>query len=401
MSIYALLILMMIMTVMMTVIIYRNHDGKTANIIFVGFLLRICATVVGYLGVLPLLGHREGSDSWMFDRIATYNLVHDGFYLKKTNFTDVLTVIYMLTDGSRLFAQFLNVLLSTWILILTSKMLSKLEVPQTTSCNLLKVLAFMPIPLCYSGALMRESWVAFFLALSLYYFVEWFISGSTNKMVLTVLAAFIGSYMHGGSVIILAGFFLAFTSYKPSIQKIHLSGSTIVAGIFISLVVIIFLANMDSLGGKFSSMGEEGVEGVMVSGYDENRANSAYLTWLKVDNPMMGFLFSPLRMFYFLFSPIPFDWRSTVDVMSFAMDSSVYVYLCWNIFKYRKNENGKMRMALRKYLVISLLALTFVFAFGTGNSGTAMRHRSKFTSLFVIAYAVSVTQNKRTKEISC
>ena len=44
--------------------------------------------------------------------------------------------------------------------------------------------------------------------------------------------------------------------------------------------------------------------------------------------------------------------------------------------------------------------MTFVFAFGIKNAGTAMRHRAKFTTLFVVAYAASVTQNKKTKEIT-
>jgi len=242
--------------------------------------------------------------------------------------------------------------------------------------------------------------VEFFLALSIYYFVGWFVNGSTSKMMLTALAALAASYMHAGSIFILTGFFLAFTSYRPLTREIKLSGATIVAGIFILLVAIIFLANMDSLGGKFSSMGEDGVEDALVQGYGANRADSAYLTWLKVDDPVIGFLFSPLRMFYFLFSPIPLDWRGVMDVIAFSMDSSVYAYLCWKIFKYRKNENGRMNVVLRKYLTIGILAMTFVFAFGTKNAGTAMRHRAKFTTLFVVAYAASVTQNKKTKEIT-
>lgn len=386
------------MTVIMTVIIYRRRDGKLANIIFLGFIIRIIATIVGYLQILPIFGHGGDSDAINFNFIATFNYVHDGFYLKRTNYTDFLTFLYFLTDGSRIFAQFLNVLLSTGTLILTSKILYKLNVPRKTTHNMLMILAFMPILICFSGALLRESWIEFFIALSIYYFVGWFINGSTSMMILSVLAVFAASYMHAGSIFILAGFFLAFTSYKPSTKKIKLSGSTIVAGVFISLIVIIFLANIDSLGGKFSNMDEEGVEGAMVNGYGANRGNSAYLTWLNVDNPIIGFLFSPLRMFYFLFSPIPFDWRGITDIIAFTMDSSVYAYLCWKIYKYRKNRNGKINIALRKYLIICILALTFVFAFGTKNSGTAMRHRAKFTTLIVITYAISMSYKNNTNK---
>lgn len=398
MMIYGIGILMLLMTVMMTFIIYQNREGKTANIIFAGFVIRICATIVGYLGILPLFGY-TGGDSFMFHGVATYNFLHDGFYIKRTNYSDVLTIIYMLTDGSRLFAQFINVLLSTGVLILTSNTMYKINIPEKTIHNMLKILALMPILTCLSGALLRESWVAFFLALSLYYFVGWFTEGSTNKMILTVLAAFAASYMHAGTIFVLIGFFLAFTSYKPWTREIKFSGFTIVAGIFISLVVVVFLANMGSLGGKFSRMGDDGVEGVMVSGYGANRGDSAYLSWLNVDDPVIGFLFSPLRMFYFLFSPIPFDWRGIMDVIAFSMDSSVYAYLCWKIFKNRKIKNGRMNVALRKYLIASILALTFVFAFGTKNAGTAMRHRAKYTTMFIVTYAISKqVESKKNKK---
>ena len=387
MEIYGLVIIMLIMTVIMAVIIYHNRDGKTANIIFLGFLIRICATIIGYFQIVPLLGH-AGGDAIMFDLIANYNYTHNSFYLKQTNYTDVLTIIYFLTDGSRIFAQFLNVLLATGTLIITSNILHKLNVPQKTTNNMLMILAFMPILICFSGALLRESWIEFFITLSLYYFVDWFIDGSISKMVYSVFAVFAASYMHAGSIFILAGFFLAFTSYKPSAKKIKLSTSTIAACFFILLVIILFLANLDSLGGKFTNMEDESVGGTIVSGYEANRGDSAYLTWLNVDNPIIGFLFSPLRMFYFLFSPIPFDWRGITDIIAFTMDSSVYAYLCWKIFKYRKNRNGKTNIALRKFLVISISALTFAFAFGTGNSGTAMRHRAKFTTILIVAYSL-------------
>ncbi len=57
---FGVVILMMMMTVMMTVIIYKNRDGKTANILFIGFIARLGATIVGYLELLPLIGHEKG-----------------------------------------------------------------------------------------------------------------------------------------------------------------------------------------------------------------------------------------------------------------------------------------------------------------------------------------------------
>ena len=47
-----------------------------------------------------------------------------------------------------------------------------------------------------------------------------------------------------------------------------------------------------------------------------------------------------IRMFgfYFLFSPIPLDWRHLMDILTFIMDSSIYLYLLYTIIKYLKNN---------------------------------------------------------------
>lgn len=92
-------------------------------------------------------------------------------------------------------------------------------------------------------------------------------------------------------------------------------------------------------------------------------------------------------MFYFLFSPLPTNWRGFGDIIAFIIDSSFYIFLCWNIAKnYRfSNKFGNIKL----FLLIGLSISVFVFAFGTYTAGTALRHRAKLLPMLTVLYAVS------------
>ena len=379
--------------------IYRVKDKKVSNIILCGFLLRLLMLQADYFHLFPVFG--SGGDSEAFHQIALYNAQRGGILLMRTNYTTFLTILYWFTDSSRYFAQFINVLLGTGVLIVTHSTLRLLNISRHTMHLILRILAFMPMLACFSGILLREAWVEFFIVLSLYYFIKWFIRESSVSILFCVASVFAASLMHAGSIVVLTGYFLALLAYDANGKKIRFTASSVVFIVLMAGIITFYLANIETFGAKFGSLEEESAEDVIVGSYEENRGNSAYLTWISVSSPAMGFLFSPLKMFYFLFSPIPFDWRSFYDILAFMLDSLVYLFFCYKIYRHRHHQTNRMLGTLRRFLLINFLILTFVFAFGTGNSGTAIRHRAKFVTMLAVAYAVGEgnMHRKRTKQI--
>ena len=95
-------------------------------------------------------------------------------------------------------------------------------------------------------------------------------------------------------------------------------------------------------------------------------------------------------MFYFLFSPVPWEWRGFKDILAFFIDSIWYVMLCWGIYKSKPNAF----YMVKKGLVISLLAVVFIFGLGVSNAGTAMRHRAKLLSFIVVTFCISKSEKQ-------
>ena len=153
------------------------------------------------------------------------------------------------------------------------------------------------------------------------------------------------------------------------------------------LLVLFFYSG--SLLSRFDSIESKGAGEVMVNVYSSDvEAGSAYLQWIDVSSPIQAIVFAPLRMFYFLYSPIPFDWRGMMDIIAFLLDSTIYIFLSFKIIT--NNIYYRHDRTLVLFVVISFLAATFLFAFGTIASGTAIRHRAKILSLLLICYGVAM-----------
>ena len=80
-----------------------------------------------------------------------------------------------------------------------------------------------------------------------------------------------------------------------------------------------------------------------------------------------------------------------------VFDSLVYVVLA--VLMFRPPLMGKA-MQLKRLLGYSVLLMTFVFAFGTTNAGTAVRHRAKFLPVLVLVAAYPKKVDEETIRVS-
>ena len=115
-----------------------------------------------------------------------------------------------------------------------------------------------------------------------------------------------------------------------------------------------------------------------------------YLSSFNGMSGAVAILVAPIKMFYFMFSPIPLDWRGLGDIVSFLFDSSVYLFLVgatiYGLFK----SDMPMR---NKIFVLMFLAITvLVYSYGTQSAGTAMRHRNKIIPLLLITFAIAYSK---------
>lgn len=124
---------------------------------------------------------------------------------------------------------------------------------------------------------------------------------------------------------------------------------------------------------------------------------SAYVVGGEVNSLMDLVKNSPIRMFYFITSPLPWAWRGLNDIIAFLFSALFYlVSYIYAIRSFKLKINNKKYNFIKAIFIICILG-AFVFAWGTSNAGTAMRHRDKFIVNYVVMLALALESMKLSK----
>jgi len=371
------------------------HDPKVFRLLVLAFTTRIIVMLLDYYEIVSIPG---SGDVEGFHSVASDNQNSTDITVF-TNYTVLLTYIYRLTDCSKLLAQYVNVMMGMIFLYFLNKTLKLVKADRKTHLVILIIAAIMPNLIFFAAILLREAWIEMFLMMSIYYYVRWFLGvGKTTDAVLSILYVFCATWMHSGCVVVVLGYMLGFFVYNRRTKAIQFSNSFVPVMTMVVIMALFLISNADSFLGKFGHLGDSATEDMMVDVYTAKvEAGSTYLDWLTVTTPAQAVLFAPLKMFYFLFSPIPLDWRNLMDAIAFLLDSTVYIFLFYQIIK-RKSHSPERRYLIR-FLLVSFFLATFVFAFGTIASGTAVRHRAKIVAILFVCYGLTGTNNQnKTKD---
>lgn len=160
----------------------------------------------------------------------------------------------------------------------------------------------------------------------------------------------------------------------------------------IILIIIIFIIFKDKLLEKFGGGDVEAI--ITANNYTSlKQAGSGYLKNITTTSLAQIVMYLPLFIFYFLYSPTPDMIRGVIDIISFALNSSIYIYIYLTIYGYyiyrkiKKRLNKKERMII-KCLFISVFFTVAVFSIGTRNAGTALRHRDKIVPILIVIFGI-------------
>jgi hypothetical protein len=91
----------------------------------------------------------------------------------------------------------------------------------------------------------------------------------------------------------------------------------------------------------------------------------------------------PVKSVYFLFSPFPWDLSNPKHFIGLV---DAFFYLAMAILLWRNRRSIWVDPGGKALLLMSL-AMVIVFGVGTGNFGTALRHRAKFVAALIVLAA--------------
>ena len=219
-------------------------------------------------------------------------------------------------------------------------------------------------------------------------------TGNKN-IILATSCVFAAAWMHTGCVVLVLGYIVAYLVYNRKVRRVEYKKALIPSVVVLPLMIFVIMG-FDM--GKISIYQSSSIDDFMIDVYSaKTEAGSAYLQWLDISSPVQAVVFAPLKMFYFQFSPIPFDWRSLMDVTAFLLDSTVYIFLIYSFYK-NKRKIAIGNRHLVAFLLVSFFVTTLVFSFGTIASGTAVRHRAKLCSFLMVCYGLTQCDKNNKKE---
>ena len=293
-----------------------------------------------------------------------------------------LGIIFHLTGPSYLLGSYLNYLYGLLVIRFINDIVQRIiSTDDTFYTKGMYIFAFAPTSMILFSSLRREAIMILFAVLSLKMLFQWTETGNNKSGVFAVVFLLISSVFHAGMIGLFLGYVFLFLFYNPKSKSYSFNAKTIGAGILIAVLSVIVVAEYSSL---FLSKLMVADEDILYSRLTRASGGSAYLTSLRITSITDAILYSPLKLFYFLLAPVPWDWRGVQDIVAFILDSTLYLYLIAIIAKNYSSSRYPTKLGVGLVFWGGLL----LFAMASQNAANAMRHRCKLLAVLVVLYCI-------------
>jgi len=354
-------------------------DIVVATIMLGGYFMRIAMLFIdrhfyNHLGFILL--HRGGGDTEAFYSRG-WHLYHGNIAPERAgSYGRLIANIFEFFGPSRIIVQYANLLFGVTAVFLGYAILRKFTENRTALIIFLSTAMFVPHFASVNVIMLREAIIAMFIAMSLYFFADWFKKGNPVNLVLSLAAIIIASTYHSASIAPALGYALCVIFYDRKSNSFRFKADTVLWVLIVGITVFtIDWLFGEAVFGRFS--GIETLEDVMDAGPSPMGA-AAYSVSIETGVVFLDFLINtPIRMIYLIMSPMPWYWRGPMDVVAFALSSMFFGFAYFKVIQTLRKPDGQ-DTAFITFLLLTSLTSVFLFGWGVSNAGTAMRHRDKF-----------------------
>lgn len=420
-----------VIVVLIMLLIFNKQNLQIKNILIVAFILRLaCVIIDEYFYELP----GSDMDAFAFEWIAyqysekyKLDIISQLFHWDSYFLAKIISIIYTLLDRSPIMANMFSLGLGTATVYLIYR-LAFIIWGKRAALQAGWISAIFPTLVLYSSILMRETYIIFFLSYTLIQCVKCINRNNIFDFIKSVLGFFIVCLFHAPMILGLFVFLILifFQILKRNNYFIHFKKKNLYHLLLLPIILVPFLAlylgffSIPKLG-NFKNIGDldeqtrqmadisklsiteriiwkikKSTRSTDLSFYSkENDEGAKYPGWTIPDNAIELIYLSPVRIFYFLYSPFPWDIKNLNHLMG-AFDSIFYIYLSFCILRNHKNLHKKPEI---RFLIYVLFIYTLIYSFGVGNFGTAIRHRLKFITILIVIAAPKIAKLKFFKKI--
>lgn len=350
---------------------YNKKIGILSFPLFVGYSFRVfllfwdvyCKNVY----VLP----NSGLDSEGFYQRALV-VMHSGL-LKGKTFPNLMGTIFSIIGSSRLYGQFIVVLFSVVSLTILAIILNELDVSHKAKYTVFSIVSLLPNLAILSSVFLRESVISMCLTISFYFVYKWLNSTRTHNIILAFVFVLFAAMFHSGSIAIAFGYIAIVLLFDKRNKVFKASVKNIIPTVVLLLIMSFLYTNYSDL--LFGRM--KNIDGLSDIAEETVRGDTSYVQYVGNSDTVFNMLvFTIPRIFFFISSPLPFQWRGISDIIAFCCSSVYYLIIfIYSIHYFRKGANKNKALVVA--LIIVIFSTFFVFGWGVANAGTACRHRDK------------------------
>jgi 4-amino-4-deoxy-L-arabinose transferase-like glycosyltransferase len=263
------------------------------------------------------------------------------------------------------------------------------------------LIAVFPTLVLYSVLLLKEIYVVFFLLVAIFGLVSWVKANKLRWVFLTMFGFTIATFYHGAMII--GGIFFIiivllvslnkFLSLAITSNRISIKNASMI--ILILILSIAFLSNKIHVTkiGNFKDLSFSRFSNITKH---KSIGDASYPDWIQIKSPTEFIYKLPIRAFYFIFSPFPWEVKKLSHFLG-MLDSFLYIFLFYLIFCNRKTIWREPALYI---IFIILFCYLIIFGVGVGNFGAGIRHRVKFAILLILLagpYIPKFTFSNKTK----
>ncbi len=376
--------IILISLVSFTIILIGLRWPDISRILYVALSLRVLVILIGHY-IVPLPDSTK--DAAGLDDLA-WSYGKDGFLNALSNFnlnsryfhSQIIGIFYSLFGRSILISQSLSLIIGLGIIFLAWFYAKKIW-DDLTAKKIAWILAIFPSQILYSVLPLKDIYMSFFLLIAMIGIFHW-VKEESNKYLFVASAGFIlATLFHGALVLGLIVFLslivlINFKNFFKSIRLLHLNISALIISILSIYILQIFFLNKIYIP-KIGYFEDINYSLILNELNARMIGESSYGNWAIITgNSSIGEVFYKiiLRIFYFLFSPFPWNVEKLSHIIG-MIDGFVYLIIFYFILLNLKNT---WKDPFLKIILIILICYIFIFALGVSNFGSALRHRTKF-----------------------
>lgn len=361
----------------------NEKERAAVFILFCGYLARVVYRGCAETGLMSnMLASGDAGHFWA----ASLHLYHGiPNSIVFTKYPYLLRCFYQIFGSNRYVAEYVNILF--WVLssIILVKLGKHTGLSGKKKYILYGIWAVLPASILIGTDLLRENIMVFFDMWSFYMFLGWIKNGSKFRCAMAFLLVAPAAYLHTASIALWAAYIVTAAFWDARKRKFRFMKRTMIllsAGI-LGAGLILF----SPLNGIFGAYlgGDLSIYGITHRPYDAG--GSDYLQWMDCRNVLQFIPYTLLRMFYFLFAPLPWEARGIIDLFSFVLDGLLVLILSAYMVKHMKN---KQKIPYLIVTMVCILAFAGIFAWGVRNAGTAIRHRMLVWGILVMGSCIAL-----------